>query len=409
MASRSEAAYGVWLYNDRIGTLNQRGDFTWFEFNESYRANTDRSVLGLWFENKLSDRHSKHMRVHPWFSNLLLEGRLREWIADGRGVSADREMELLAQVGHDLPGAVRVLPEDTVPGATPAGDPTSPDDRRPTAVTWRFSLAGVQLKFSMLQQGDRLTIPASGIGGDWIVKLPDKLHPEVPRNEHAMMRLAAAAGIEVPECRLVHRDELPALPDGAWPPNEEWAFAVRRFDRDPNRGLIHIEDLAQVRGFWPDDKYRGSYESVAALVYRRHDVAALREFARRLAFDILISNGDAHLKNWSLIYRNHRIPTLAPAYDLVSTEVYRERNDPETLGLRFHGTHRFDKITFGSFTRLEHKLVAPDAELRHHVMELVTRVHEAWPEISDSLSETPFLNEAIHQSIVGRTATLIAG
>lgn len=82
---------------------------------------------------------------------------------------------------------------------------------------------------------------------------------------------------------------------------------------------MHIEDLAQVRNVYPNAKYEGNYETVAALIYRRSDLHALREFARRLAFCVLISNGDAHLKNWSLIYRNPRVPTLSPAYDLVAT------------------------------------------------------------------------------------------
>jgi HipA N-terminal domain len=66
-------------------------------------------------------RALRRLRLPPWFSNLLPEGRLRDWIAADRKVSADREMELLAQVGHDLPGAVRVLPDET-PGDRPTWD-----------------------------------------------------------------------------------------------------------------------------------------------------------------------------------------------------------------------------------------------------------------------------------------------
>lgn len=117
-----------------------------------------------------------------------------------------------------------------------------------------------------------------------------------------MMSLSASAGITVPPVRLVHRDELDGLPPNVWPGREEWAFAVRRFDRTDAREPVHIEDLAQVRNVYPDNKYQGNYETVAALVYRGRDISGLREFARRLAFTVLISNGDAHLKNWSLIY-----------------------------------------------------------------------------------------------------------
>jgi serine/threonine-protein kinase HipA len=407
MTSPREAIYGVWLHGDRVGLLNQRGDYTWFEFDAAYREDPTRAVLGLWFEDQMLKRHTSHMRVHPWFSNLLLEGRLREWIADGRGVSADREMELLAQVGHDLPGAVQVLPEDTAPGDTPIDEAVPASGRGLRPAEWRFSLAGVQLKFSMLRQGDRLTLPAFGIGGDWIVKLPDRLHADVPRNEFAMMRLAEAAGIDVPETLLVHRNELPDLPANAWPEHEHLAFAVRRFDRADDRTPIHIEDLAQVRGFYPDDKYNGTYETVAALIYRRRDLTALREFARRLAFTILITNGDAHLKNWSLIYRDPRIPTLAPVYDLVSTGMYRDPGDPETLGLKLHNTRRIDQITLDSFTRLENKVGAVGAGLADIAADTVERVVHAWQEVSASVADFGILVAEVTASIEHRGKTLL--
>lgn len=217
---------------------------------------------------------------------------MRDWIAADRQVSPQREMELLAQVGHDLPGAVRVLPKDASPAqpwdlATASGHPDA-KDAHSGRVGWRFSLAGVSLKFSMIRKDDRLTLPAHGEGGDWIVKLPDRVYVDVPRNEYAMMSLASAIGIDVPEVRLVHRDMLDDLPPGVWPDSEEWAYAIRRFDRDDDRNLVHIEDLAQVRNFYPESKYNGNFETVAALVYRGRDLAALHEFARRLTFIILI-------------------------------------------------------------------------------------------------------------------------
>src|SRR5689334_19323085 len=103
-----KSRYGVWLGGRRIGTLDQRGDYTAFSFTEEYIADPNRSVLGLHFEQDLKAQYASALRLPPWFSNLLPEGRLRIWIAEQRDVSPDREMELLAQVGHDLPGAVQV-------------------------------------------------------------------------------------------------------------------------------------------------------------------------------------------------------------------------------------------------------------------------------------------------------------
>ncbi|MGH3697748.1 MAG: type II toxin-antitoxin system HipA family toxin [Pseudonocardiaceae bacterium] len=398
----TEQRYGVWLGPHRVGTLKQRGDYTWFAFTDDYLSDPDRPVLGLIFEQNLRARHASALRLPPWFSNLLPEGRLRDWIAADRQVSPHREMELLAQVGHDLPGAVRVLPEDASPIqawslAATSGHPDAKDSGT-GRVGWRFSLAGVSLKFSMVRKDDRLTLPAHGEGGDWIVKLPDRVYADVPRNEHAMMSLASAIGIDVPEVRLVHRDMLDGLPPGVWPDNEEWAYAIRRFDRDDDRNLVHIEDLAQVRNFYPESKYNGNFETVAALVYRGRDLAALHEFARRLTFTILISNGDAHLKNWSLIYPDRRIPVLSPAYDLVCTAVYRN-DEPEDLGLKFGGTRRFARINTQTFTRLEERLRAQGAQLAGIVAETVEQTRAHWPRCSALLNGNQRLQDTVHNSI----------
>jgi serine/threonine-protein kinase HipA len=402
----AESVHAVWLHDQQVGTIYQRGDYTRFTLAEPYRMDPDRPVLGLVFEQDLSAAHTAALRLPPWFSNLLPEGRLREWIAEDRGVSPHREMELLAQVGHDLPGAIRVLPADARPEefswdvVEGTHEPSSAVETAEARPRWRFSLAGVALKFSMLAVDDRLTLRAFGEGGDWIVKLPDPQYPEVPRNEYAMMSLAAMSGIDVPEIRLIHRDELKGLPPSVWPGREEWAYAVRRFDRAGRRRRVHIEDLAQVRNIYPEAKYSGNYETVAALVYRGRDAEALREFARRLAFTILIANGDGHLKNWSLIYRDARTPTLSPAYDLVATAPYREHlTDQETLALKFGGSRRFRSVRLTTFTRLQHRLSAPTADLAGCVSELVDRVRVNWPRFANQLGDFPWLHNAITASI----------
>lgn len=404
-----ETRHSVLLSGRRVGTLVQRGDYTRFVFTREYLDDPYRPVLGLLFEQDLSARHAAALRLPPWFSNLLPEGRLRDWIVADRKVSPQREMELLAQVGHDLPGAVQVLPvqngetediECLPPTSKPmAGDTTT--DRN----VWRFSLAGVALKFSMLEKGDRLALPAFGAGGDWIVKLPDSIYADVPRNEFTVMSLAKAVGITVPSIRLVHRDELDGLPADAWTSHEEWAYAIRRFDRDANRAPVHIEDLAQVRGIYPENKYQGNYETVAALAYRGHDLEGLREFTRRLAFTVLIGNGDAHLKNWSLIYTDPRSPVLAPAYDMVCTSCYLSEH--EELGLKFGGTRRFERMNITTFELLERRLHAPRAELADCVSDLVQKVRQYWPRQREHLTDNHWISAVVEACIASHSATLL--
>lgn len=408
--SKSDRHFGVLLHDREVGVLHAHDDYTRFVFHQDYIHDPERAVLGLSFEQDLQAQHRSNLRLPPWFSNLLPEGRLRQWIAESSGVPETREMELLAQVGHDLPGAIRVAeltnsnvsipgPEREVLSVAPGG---KANDK-----VWRFSLAGVALKFSMLQRGERFTAPAYGESGDWIIKLPDATHPRVPLNEYAMMTLAAQSGLETPEVRLVHRDELEILPERLWPANESVAYAIRRFDRSPNRELVHMEDLAQVRGFYPDAKYHGTFETVAALVYRRRDATSLIAFAKRLAFNVLIGNGDAHLKNWSLLYENPRVPRLSPAYDLVATAVYRPPSMPEDLGLKFGGSRRFDSVSLRTFDALQAKLGARGVSLVDEVREFVRRVRESWNEVEGLFRNEPFLRQGIGDSLKARARALL--
>ncbi|MFD7897048.1 type II toxin-antitoxin system HipA family toxin [Streptomyces sp. NPDC059743] len=418
-----ETFYAVLLHGRRIGTLCQKGDYTQFLFNESYLDDPRRPVLGLRFEEALRRPYASALRLPKWFSNLLPEGPLRTWIAEDRDVPTDREMELLAQVGHDLPGAVQVLPAEgpdenwdwpgTGAGSSEGGKRRGASDSSP----WRFSLAGVALKFSMLAKGDRLTVPAAGEHGDWLVKFPDYRFPNVPHNEFAMMSLARKVGIDVPEVRLLHRDELAEVPSRMWPNAEKWAYAVRRFDRiqDEQRSSVHIEDFAQVREKYPHEKYQGSFETVAAISYRGRDGAALQECVRRLALFIAIGNGDAHLKNWSLIYPDKRVPTLSPAYDLVSTAQYRELGDgPEDLGLKFCGTKRFEKIGVASFSllesRLDHRFGSTASSLPEIAAETVHRIAEEWPGCREDLAAAnPSLAKGVTEWIEVHLGSLLSG
>ena len=219
-------------------------------------------------------------------------------------------------------------------------------------------------------------LPAHGESGDWIVKTPDDRYPGLVANEAAMMRLASEVGIEVPEVHVRHYDQVDGLGEGVWPSDEDEAYVVRRFDRSPG-GRIHIEDFAQVLGCFGagEEKYRSTVESLAAIAYRGRDRASLREMVRRTVFNLLIGNGDAHLKNWSLIYPDRKIARLSPAYDLVCTAAYPDHAD---LGLPFFRTARLSEISRDHFVRLQAGLNVDDDDVLNVVDEMIDRFSGAW-------------------------------
>lgn len=388
-----------------VAHIFNRDDYAWLEWQNGYWNDPERPVLGLAFEDRPNARIASSLSLPPWFSNLLPEGRLREWVAGDAGVSPDRELLLLSRLGGDLPGAVVIAAADgdidptwrpqnvTLPQVASADEVTSL--QRP-----RFSLAGVALKFSLVRRGERLTIPARDEDGDWIVKMPDSVYEHVPHNEFAMMSMAKLTGINVPELRMIHRDQLTDLPSNIWPRDQEWAYAIRRFDRT-NSGRIHIEDLAQVRGFYPRDKYRGSFETVAALVYRRRDLSSYLEFIRRLFFSYAIGNGDMHLKNVSLVYPDGRRPVIAPAYDLVSTAPYLGSGPEEDLGLKLHDSRRFNDVLPGTFESLARQVGAPIADTREVVREVAGLLGDAWTQVRPHMELLPahcqYLDQRVRQ------------
>lgn len=316
----------VALYGERIGTLSLLpGDQTLFVFDQAYIDNPERPTLSLSFKDEfgglMTDLRTTRTRVPPFFSNLLPEGALREYLAKKAGIDPQREFFLLWVLGRDLPGALTISPTDAEAWPSEKEGEALPEAAFHEAAL-RFSLAGVQLKLSAVMEATGgLTIPAEGVGGSWIIKLPSMKFEGVPENEYAMMELARAIGMDVPEAQLIPLKAIAGLP-GDMARLEGNALAVKRFDRISG-GAVHIEDFAQVFGVYPEKKYeRASYRNIAEVLWAETGEEGVAEFIRRLVFNVLIGNADMHLKNWSLIYRDRKTAALSPAYDFVSTIAY---------------------------------------------------------------------------------------
>lgn len=251
-----------------------------------------------------------------------------------------------------------------------------PQNARPNAL--RFSLAGVQLKFSAFAnagKGGGLTIPAEGVGGSWIVKLPSQQFSGVPENEFSMMTLANMIGMEVPVINLVELDAIAGIPEGIGELKGR-ALAVNRFDRTVD-GAVHTEDFAQVFGVFPDDKYkRASYANIARVIGTEAGDVGAAEFIRRLVFSTLIGNGDMHLKNWSLIYPDRRSAALSPAYDLVSTIAYIKGED--TAALNFSRTKKMAELNTDELRHLAAKALLPEKLVIDTAAETVQRFRQVW-------------------------------
>jgi len=380
----------VLLHGQEIGSLTQVGnDRNLFAFNQNYIDDPDRPTLSLSFRDSLgeliTDVRPTQTKVPPLFSNLLPEGPMRDYLARRAGVSIQRDFFLLWVLGRDLPGSVVIRPsdgEDWPPGSSHIDDNGA--SAREHAL--RFSLAGVQLKFSAVMEATGgLTIPVEGVGGSWIIKLPSTKFDGVPENEYAMMTLARYIGIDIPDIKLHRLDDISGLPEDMGN-LKGYALAVKRFDRSNDGKSIHIEDFAQVFGVYPDRKYSSaSYKNIAEVIWREVGEGGIQEFVRRIVFNTLIGNADMHLKNWSLIYPDGRNATLAPGYDFVSTIAYL---DAENMALKYARSKKMVDLSIDELAYLAAKAGLPGNAVVDVALETVERFRNVWAKEKSDLPIT---------------------
>ena len=375
----------VLLGNDLVGTLTHvPNERTFWAFDSSYTDNPTRPTLSLSFKAASGGLRTStkptSLKLPPFFSNVLPEGHLRDYLAAKGPVNPEREFFLLWLLGEDLPGAIRVRPVSGQPLPPTVSEAAKEADGDAVDELLRFSLAGVQLKFSaMVEPSGGLTIPARGVGGTWIAKLPSARFRAVPENEFVMLKLAAAAGIVTPEARLVPLDKFQNIPRDTFTSSGP-ALVVRRFDRGADGARIHMEDFAQVFGVFPHDKYKNAgYEDVARVLWAETGEAGVAEFTRRLVMTALIGNADMHLKNWSLLYPDRRTPVLSPAYDLVSTVSYIKDDE---MALSLGGSKSF-MLDEERLLRFAQRSNLPDRIVNRVAVETAERVRDAWTSLPE--------------------------
>jgi serine/threonine-protein kinase HipA len=326
-------------------------------------------------------------KLHPVLSNLLPEGALRDFLSQAMKVHRDNEFPLLGWLGRDLPGAL--LAEPVEAAHIPAAALQHHGKIQPTVVDIpdsqaQFSLAGVQMKFSMRKQDGRYIIGQPNAGGDWIIKTPSTVHPFVPLNEYTTMTLAALAGVDIPEIKLIPMADIQVLP-AINLPDEQQAFGIRRYDRLPDNQRVHSEDFAQILFAHAHDKYRGaSYDQIGKLIYR-NSVQGQRDavqMALRLLVNILLANGDAHLKNWSMIYPDGRNARLSPAYDIVMTKAYI--TDEAQYALNLNKSKNWYAASYDTFEQWARYGDIPWRPVLYNLRSAMEKARALWPAALDA-------------------------
>lgn len=190
----------------------------------------------------------------------------------------------------------------------------------------RISISGVQEKLSFLLEKNLLRLTNEGEQGTYILKpIPRDLKKvdQVPANEHLTMQIAKQVyGLNTAENAMIFFK------------NGSPAYITKRFDVKDDGGKWGKEDFATLAGKTKDNaganfKYEYSYEEVGMLIQKYVPAwrVEIEKYFLLVVFNFLFSNGDAHLKNFSLLESTKGDYLLSPAYDLVNTKLHVDDSD----------------------------------------------------------------------------------
>jgi serine/threonine-protein kinase HipA len=284
----------------------------------------------------------------PIFEMNLPEGALRERLrlAFAKATGTFDEFDLLSVVGRSQVGRIRYTGDkEQLHEDVPFQSVDEILARRRDGDLFRHLLekfasysgiSGVQPKilvrdeqaFAQMQHGPRLS--QSYRGATHIVKLwePNE-YPQLAANEHFCLTVASRCGLEVPPYRLAE--------DGT-------ALVIDRFDLRPDGTYRGFEDFCALNARRTDEKYRGSYETSIIKRFQQFAISPhlnddLEKLFTLIALNCALRNGDAHLKNFGIVYDDVLGEArLAPVYDLVTTSVYLAK---DTMALTLNGSTRW--------------------------------------------------------------------
>ena len=314
----------VWAAECRAGLLDRTLDQRQYVFAYDQSAESKDAQVSLTMPVRLESWLSRDL--HPVFQMNLPEGALLEAIRRAIAkLAGEDDLTILRVTGGNQIGRNRFsLPGDTSLGVVETAESLDDLLAYPDNVelfhdlvakyALRSGVSGVQPKV-MLDATER----GSAAVGGYIVKSWGADYPQLAANEFFCMTAASRVGLPVPEFHLSGNGGL---------------FVMKRFDLDASGEYpLGFEDMCSLQAVGTAQKYGSSYERVARsikdFVSGEFLQPAREQFFASLLLSSMIRNGDAHLKNFGVLYERPGHPVrLAPVYDMVTTMAYIPRDVP---------------------------------------------------------------------------------
>lgn len=385
----------VWLYGIKVAHIDQQRGRLRLAYTEDALGQYELGVPLLSLSLPLSRRRYTHDVVSAFLDGLLPEGEARRAVARDVGVSSVNTYGLIRAIGRDCAGALVIQPdEQSAPprpttltaeplGATELAGLVANLRSAPLGVGGRvrISLAGVQEKLLLTRMPDGTWgRPVDGTPSTHILKPEVAGFPETVENEAFCMRLARHLG-------------LPVAPVETMQLNSRELIVVERYDRvvhpDGSVERLHQEDFCQAIGAPPERKYEEdggpSLRDIAGILQAVAGGGAVEGLLRAVVLNVLIGNGDAQAKNFSLLHYPAGSIGLAPLYDLMSTVRYGDQR----LAMSIDGTVLIRLVTTHHILREAARWGMTLRRAEGVVADLLSRVPAAVARATDEGTEVP--------------------
>lgn len=348
----------VFLLGQQVGVLeSDNGELT-FRYLPEYLQKTDATAIS--YSLPLRPEAFDSQATSIFFDNLLPPDVVRKRLGKILHLSRHNIFGFLKAIGGDCAGAIALHPAsgaETEENPTPSYRELSEEEAsrilkdlpgRPLNIGkekgFRISGTGAQDKLIARVDAGKIYLPLFGAPSTHIIKPPVAAYPESVFNEFFCMRLAKAMNLPAPSCKILTLEKISY-------------YCVTRFDRQVSDGQIsrlHQEDFCQLFSVDPEKKYENEGGPTIPACFQlikkmRIGTVGQIDFVRRIIFNVLIGNGDAHAKNFSVLYHGKRMQ-LAPVYDLLSTEIYDVLAHETAMSIG--GEMAFARITRKSFVQM---------------------------------------------------------
>ncbi len=302
----------VYINKTHSGNLASENEKYIFTYNENA---LDIVSLTMPLRNQSWDTK----KLHPIFQMNLPEGALKEAIKNHFSkLQTMDDLNLLKLIGPYMLGRVKfekIIDEkeelkldDILHSST-----QNLFDELMDRFALRSGVSGVQPKL-LLQAHNKTTMKFE----HFIVKSWENNYPNLALNEYFCMKAIQNANLPTPEFYISEDLKM---------------FIMKRFDVDNDGSYFGFEDMCVLTARGTEQKYDGSYEEcvrvIKDVITPQNKKSALQRFFKAIVMNHLLQNGDGHLKNYGILYKNDFEDSfLAPIYDVITTTIYIKNDIP---------------------------------------------------------------------------------